>query len=114
MREVAPYDDFSITHGLCASCELACKDPFATNEVERAHVLSTIFPALFDAGRRNDFSAAVQIVDEAIAANCRPVDILIGMISPMLYEIGEEWKRGALSVEAEHHFTAFCEDAALP
>jgi hypothetical protein len=37
------------------------------------------------------------------------VDILIGMIAPMLYEIGEEWKQGALSVEAEHRFTAFCE-----
>jgi hypothetical protein len=37
------------------------------------------------------------------------VDILIGMIAPMLYEVGEEWKRGALSVEAEHRFTAFSE-----
>jgi methanogenic corrinoid protein MtbC1 len=113
MREIAPYDDFSITHGLCARCELTCKDPFATNEVERAGFLSGIFHALFEAGRRGDFDAAAQIVDEAIAANCRPVDILIGMISPMLYEIGEEWKRGALSVEAEHRFTAFCEDVVV-
>src|SRR5262249_24413377 len=62
-----------------------------------------------DAGRREDMRAATQIVDGAITANCRPVDILLGMISPMLHEIGEEWKRGALSVEAEHRFTAFSE-----
>src|SRR5262249_54980869 len=45
----------------------------------------------------------------AIAANCRPVDILIGMIAPMLHEIGTGWERGTITVEAEHQFTAFCE-----
>ena len=108
MREIAPYDDFSITHGLCNSCETA-KDVFASDEVARADFLRQIFHALFDAGRHQDFEAAARIIENAIAANCRPVDILIGMIAPMLYEIGEEWKRGALTVEAEHRFTAFSE-----
>jgi len=109
MREIAPYDDFSITHGLCNSCETGHKDVFAREEVARADFLRQIFHALFDAGRHQDFETATRIIENAIAANCRPVDILIGMIAPMLYEIGEEWKRGALSVEAEHRFTAFSE-----
>ena len=109
MREVAPYDDFSMTHGLCNSCETGHKDVFARDEVARADFLRQIFHALFDAGRHEDFETAARIIEKAIAANCRPVDILIGMIAPMLYEIGEEWKRGALSVEAEHRFTAFSE-----
>jgi methanogenic corrinoid protein MtbC1 len=109
MREVAPYDDFSITHGLCDSCETSSKDVFASDEVKRADFLRQIFHALFDAGRQEDFAAAARIIEKAIAAKCRPVDILIGMIAPMLYEIGEEWKRGALSVDAEHRFTAFSE-----
>jgi methanogenic corrinoid protein MtbC1 len=109
MHEIAPYDDFSITHGLCASCETAHQDPFATDIIARANFLSGIFKTLFDSGRQQDFQAASRIIEEAVTANCRPVDILIGMISPMLYEIGEEWKRGVLSVEAEHRFTAFSE-----
>jgi methanogenic corrinoid protein MtbC1 len=109
MHEVAPYDDFSITHGACASCNAKHKNLFANDVVDRANVIRELFYALFEAGRREDFEAATRIVENAIAANCRPVDILIGMISPMLYEIGEEWKRGALSVEAEHRFTAFSE-----
>lgn len=109
MHEVAPYDDFSVTHGLCASCESTHQNLFADDVVDRANVLRKLFHALFDAGRHEDFEAAARIVENAIAANCRPVDILLGMISPMLYEIGEEWKRGALSVEAEHRFTAFSE-----
>ncbi len=109
MHEIAPYDDFSITHGLCDSCKMTRKDLFAPREVEQARALSRIFHALFDAGRHEDFEAATAIIEEALAANFRPVDILIGMIAPMLYEIGEEWKRGALSVELEHRFTAFSE-----
>ena len=109
MHEIAPYDDFSITHGLCASCEATRKDLFAIDEVQQGRFLSEIFHALFDAGRHEDFETGTRIVERALTANFRPVDILIGMISPMLYEIGEEWKRGALSVEAEHRFTAFSE-----
>jgi methanogenic corrinoid protein MtbC1 len=109
MHEIAPYDDFSVTHGVCASCNAKHKNLFARDVVARANVLRELFCALFDAGRHEDFDAAACIVENAIAANCKPVDILLGMISPMLYEIGEEWKRGALSVEAEHRFTAFSE-----
>src|SRR5262249_38831189 len=68
-----------------------------------------IFRALFEAGQKGDVEAATLIVEKAIAAHCRPLDILVGMIAPMLYEIGEGWERGILSVEAEHNFTAFSE-----
>jgi len=109
MHEIVPYDDFRMTHGFCPACMSAHENVFANHVVERAQILRRIFTALFDAGRHEDFEAASQIIETAIAANCRPVDILMGMISPMLYEIGEEWKRGALSVDAEHRFTDFSE-----
>lgn len=110
MHEIAPFDDFRITHGLCTSCRYGHDDLFENDVIRQAQSLRKIFHALFDAGRREDLDAAARIVEQAVAAECRPVDILIGMISPMLYEIGEEWKRGALSVEAEHHFTAFSKE----
>jgi methanogenic corrinoid protein MtbC1 len=109
MGEIPPHDDFGITHGLCSDCEASHIDLFSDSEIERAIFLSDIFQRLFDAGRREDIAAAEIVVANAIAEHCRPVDILIGMIAPMLYEIGEEWKRGALSVAGEHRFTAFCE-----
>ena len=109
MREVAPYDSFQITHGLCSRCESAHEDLFAKDVVEHGRFLRATFQALLDAGRQNDFEVAARVIERAIGANCRPVDILMGMIAPMLYEIGEEWKRGVLSVQGEHRFTAFCE-----
>jgi len=107
--ESPEYDDFSITHGLCKSCASSHVDLFSARTVDQANFLRRIFNKLFEAGRRNDFDSAARIVEEAIAANCRPVDILIGMIAPMLFQIGEDWKRGTITVEDEHRFTAFCE-----
>jgi len=109
MAEVLEYDDFSLTHGMCAECEAKSRPSLPKPEFDHAVFLREIFRKLFNAGKRNDFEAAQQIVDDAITANCRPVDILIGMIAPMLYQIGEDWKRGVLSVDGEHRFTAFCE-----
>jgi methanogenic corrinoid protein MtbC1 len=109
MGEIPPYDDFGMTHGLCRTCDSEHFDLFGRRELDRSVFLSGIFQRLFDAGRREDFAVAEGIVEAAVAADCRPVDILIGMVAPMLYEIGEEWKRGALSVESEHRFTAFSE-----
>jgi methanogenic corrinoid protein MtbC1 len=109
MGEMPPHADLGITHGLCPKCAGEEPDLLSGDEYAHAVALRDLFQSLFAAGRRNDFSAAGPLVDDAIAAHCRPVDILIGMIAPMLYEIGNAWERGTLTVEGEHEFTAFAE-----
>lgn len=107
--EMPPHADLGITHGLCRKC--AGEEPglLAGDEYAHAVALRDIFQSLFSAGRSHDLDAAGPLVDGAIAAHCRPVDILIGMIAPMLYEIGNAWERGTLTVDDEHEFTAFAE-----
>jgi methanogenic corrinoid protein MtbC1 len=107
--ETPEYHDFSITHVLCASCERSKIDIFGEPVVDRAAFLRRIFNRLFTAGRADDFDSAAIVVEEAIAAPCRPIDVLIGMIAPMLYHIGKDWECGAITVEDEHRFTAFSE-----
>jgi methanogenic corrinoid protein MtbC1 len=107
--EMPPHADLGITHGLCRKCAGEEPDLLSGDEYAHAVVLRDLFQSLFAAGRRNDFDAAKPLVDNAIAAHCRPVDILVGMIAPMLYEIGSAWERGTLTVEGEHEFTAFAE-----
>jgi methanogenic corrinoid protein MtbC1 len=109
MGEIHPYHDLSMTHGLCDDCLLEHPDVFAESELKHPIFLRDIFHALFEAGQKSDIDTAAKIVEKAIDANCRPLDILVGMIAPMLYEIGEGWEQGVLSVEEEHSFTAFCE-----
>jgi methanogenic corrinoid protein MtbC1 len=112
MGEVPPFEDFAMTHGLCDDCASGHDDVFEGSVVARARPLMELFNSLFDAGLKSDFETAQQIVEKAAAANCRPVDILIGMISPMLYKIGKGWERGSVTVRDEHRFTAFCEQVA--
>lgn len=109
LGEIAPHSDFSLTHGLCRDCSGNAPGLLSGEDLEHAVFLREIFHALFAAGRRRDLEAAAPIVERAVAAKCRPVDILVGMIAPMLYKIGDAWERGTLTVDDEHEFTAFSE-----
>jgi len=108
LGEVPDYEDLVITHGICTGCNPKVRD-FTKSDFARARLLKGVQRKLFDAGRRNDLKAAEKFIEDAVKANIRPFDILIGIIAPMLYQVGEDWKKGILSVEAEHRFTAFCE-----
>jgi methanogenic corrinoid protein MtbC1 len=107
MGEVPDFENLVISHGICRKCHPKTT-AFAESDYQHAIFLRDIYRKLFAAGRRSDLAAAEHILNDAVAANCRPVDILIGIMAPMLYQIGEDWSRGKLSVEGEHRFTAFC------
>jgi len=106
--ETPPYDRFGITHGICTTCEPNVQ---AFTDVDFAHtqVLKDIQDRLFEVGQRSDLDAARRIIDDAEAANVRGIDILLGVVAPMLYQIGEDWRRGLVTVAQEHSFTAFCQ-----
>jgi methanogenic corrinoid protein MtbC1 len=55
-------------------------------------------------------AAAQQIIEDAEKLGVREIDILLGIIAPMLYQIGEDWKRGTVTITEEHRFTAFCKE----
>ena len=100
--EIPPYEDFSITHGMCAACAVNEK-ALIESDVSHALMLRDVQARLFEAGRRGDLIEAERIIEV-----CH-VDILIGLIAPNLYKIGEDWKRGAVTVADEHRFTSFSE-----
>jgi methanogenic corrinoid protein MtbC1 len=106
--EVPHYDDLAITHTICPACE---RNTFSltAQDIAHTHLLQDIRKRLFEAGRRNDLQAAAQILDDCSQANVRQVDILLGILAPILYEMGEDWKRGAITLPEEQRFTAFCE-----
>jgi methanogenic corrinoid protein MtbC1 len=110
LGEIPPYHDFHPTHGICTGCVIAHPDLFDPLVVRNSAAARHIFEVLFRAGQNNDLESAEQIVEHALATNFKPADILMGMISPMLYEIGEGWEKGKVTVEDEHRFTAFCEE----
>lgn len=108
MGEVPEYEDLAISHGICPKCHPRAL-LFTESDFKHAEFLKDVHRQLLIAGRNGDLERAAEIIDNAAKANCRLVDVLIGIIAPMLYQIGEDWKAGILSVEGEHQFTSFCE-----
>lgn len=108
LGEVPDYDNFSISHGTCLECYA---DLLEQGDVDltRPLLLKAVQRKLWTAGLENNLTAAAKVIDDAVSTGLRPVDILIGMVAPMLYQVGEDWKTGVFSVEQEHRFTAFCE-----
>jgi methanogenic corrinoid protein MtbC1 len=106
--EAPPYDQFAMTHGVCGACEAGA---LALTESDVAHIriLQDIHLQLAEAGRHGDLRAAEQIIDDAGKHNVGGADILIGVIAPMLYRIGDDWRCNIATVMQEHRFTAFCE-----
>ncbi len=106
--ETAPWDRFEHTHGICPRCVAAFIDSnFAASEQSRE--LEALHRELRAAGARGDVASATALVDRARSAGFQPVDILLGVVSPLLYQIGEDWARGTTTPEAEQRFTTFCE-----
>jgi methanogenic corrinoid protein MtbC1 len=106
--EVPPYENLNITHGICADCEpnvLTLSD----SDFAHARTVRDIQEQLYQAGSRNDLKAARRIIEGSRRSNMREVDILVGIIAPLLHQIGEDWKCGVVTVADEHRFTAFCE-----
>ena len=79
------------------------------NEVGEAHRLRAVQGLLYEAGKIGDTAAAPAIIHFAMTAGVRPVDILVGLIAPLLHRIGSDWERGEVTIADEHRFSSFCE-----
>jgi methanogenic corrinoid protein MtbC1 len=106
--EVPPLDRFTTTHGICSTCEVKGLDWLDT-ELANSYRLRELQGRLHDAGKTGDMEAAADIVKLALDSGLRPVDILVGLVTPLLYLIGSEWESGLITVADEHRFTRFCE-----
>ena len=106
--EIAPLNIFTTTHGLCPACEAKGMGRL-NSEIGNSHRLRDIQGLLYEAGKTGDMAAASSVLHQALVAGLRPVDILVGLITPLLYIIGIEWESSLISVADEHRFTSFCE-----
>lgn len=106
--EAPPYDRYVVSHGLCPPCGEKGLN-FSTEQMDQAHRLRTLQEQLRNAGQKYDLPLARQLIMDAVGVGVRPVDILLGLITPLLYELGQEWEAGRVTVAEEHRFTKFCE-----
>jgi len=106
--ETAPLDVFATTHGICADC-MAKGMRQLNNEIPNSHRLRAIQGRIYEAGKTGDAHAAAAVVQFAVGAGLRPIDILVGLITPLLYRIGNDWETGQITIAEQQKFSRFCE-----
>lgn len=108
LGEAEPFDKFTISHGLCQKCaESGIAE--ARDATQRLRPLTNFFTKLRREAREGINSDPKDWVNKASELGITADSLLVGLIQPALYEIGELWLKGEVSVATEHRFSAFAE-----
>ncbi len=102
--EAPPFDDYRVTHGICASCAREMEHG-AASPIKGLD----LFRRLFAAAQEGDMAASITLAEEALAQGWSPSDVATGLLQPGLYQIGKLWSEGKVTVADEHRFTAWCD-----
>lgn len=102
MGEVAPFEDFSLTHGLCEKCVQEYKNK--TYSFEKSKIIVLFYRKVFD--KIHVMKEDIEyILKEAKELNIQDEDLIFGLLQPILYEIGKRWECGLITPETEHKYS---------
>ena len=105
LGESPPWQSYQFTHALCAKCRRSVRfdDPAIT---EDAHRLSLWYAQLRLYAKKGNVDSFLELINQASDLKVKPLDLMIGVVQPILYEIGDLWARGSVTVAHEHQFTS--------
>lgn len=102
--EVRPFHDYALSHVLCDNCVERAGD---AGLIRTAKAMVAFYDRVREAARSCDVLRAAGTMDECVRLGIRPLDMMMGMIQPILYEIGDLFARSQMTVDGEHQFTGF-------
>ena len=104
-NEVDPFDDYSITHTICKQCTARraylAVQPTSLGDIRDFFVRVSGIHAC-------PRPTAEAIVSEGAALGLDPVDLLLGIVQPLLRQIGDRWARGEATTSDERRVSALC------
>ncbi len=109
LGDSAPYAVATVTHGICPPCRVVAVEE--TADFDRMEAVAEFFARIRHQGieaQADHFDIAATIRD-ATNLNIRPIDLFVGVIQPVLDEIGRMFADCRISIAREHRFTAFAE-----
>jgi methanogenic corrinoid protein MtbC1 len=107
--EVAPYEDFLITHGVCQACAPKVLS-FGPSDKRDSQALRTFFQSLQETARTGTRNEVARILEKRRRLDLSTLDLMMGMLQPLLTEIGALWAVGKVTVSTEHRFSALAGD----
>ena len=107
LGEVAPFDDYAMTHTICPECQAS--GAFLRKPSANLDAIRDFFARIALAGFDRPLSAR-ELVAEGAALGLAPLDLMLGILQPMLYELGDRWTRSEVSIAEEHRISALCSE----
>ncbi len=104
MHEVEPFGRYVISHGICEDC-IPRGPVFGEAERRAADELAGFFHSLQGIARSGSPDDRRRILAESRRLGIRPMDLMMGMLQPLLREIGDLWAAGAVTAGCEHRFS---------
>lgn len=83
LSEKPPFEDYSISHGICLSCKSRVRN-FTEENRQKMLAIAQFQEELHRLAENRLFSEALELIDVGIAKGLREVDILIGFLAPLL------------------------------
>lgn len=103
--ESEPRNDFSISHGICKHCKEQYKS--ASKNINQLKPVKNFFKKLHTNITLSTIPDSKAILDESISLGIKPSDLLMGMMQPMLNELGQLYMEGRVTIQQEHLFSEF-------
>lgn len=107
--EKAPFQNFGITHGICPKCSQKVKNKVATTDFEQIKQLKNMFIEMTTAAQNDKAFDVKKFHRVSKELGIASIDLFLGCVQPALYEIGQLFSEGKITVSLEHKFTAFAE-----
>ena len=109
LREEKPFDDYRISHAVCPACEPKVLT-FTDSDQSRLEGIIEFFLHLEEVSLSGSRAEVPQILKESQSLGIRPVDLMMGLLQPLLSKIGDLWAAKEITVDTEHRFSALVGD----
>jgi methanogenic corrinoid protein MtbC1 len=103
--EAPPWRDYRLSHVLCDDCARRADGSLEVPGGTLA--VADLYDRLRAAAQSKDVLRVEGVMEECAGLGIRPLDMMMGVIQPILYEIGDLWAQARTTVAAEHQFTGF-------
>ena len=106
--EAPPLNDYSVTHGVCSTCAAQVLDG-SYRPTTTVLAAQRLFQNLFSLKTHSTIELAEVTLSDALKVHVSPSELMLGILQPALYSIGERWEKGLVTPAEEHRLTASCE-----
>jgi len=104
-----PYDDFHIVEGVCPPCAVRPGTDLGKDQGELQRI-EAFFNAIQEAARSGAPVDTPRLWEESGRLGITPLDLMYGILQPLLYEIGSLWALDLIPVATEQQFTVVVQE----